>query len=77
MRKRVKNTLMQSRCTVSAVIEGHQGNAYPAVYTLKIAGEVYVLYCFQKKSVKGAETPKPDMEIIRERLQFVLNQFKE
>lgn len=75
MRKRVKNMLMQSRCTVSAVIEGHQGNAYRAVYTLKIAGAVYVLHCFQKKSGKGAE--KPDMELIRERLKFVLNQFKE
>jgi phage-related protein len=62
---------------VLEVVESVRGNAYRAVYTLKIAGAVYVLHCFQKKSVKGAETPKPDMELIRERLKFVLNQFKE
>ena len=62
---------------VLEVVESHQGNAYRAVYTLKIAGAVYVLHCFQKKSVKGAATPKPDMELIRERLKFVLNQLRD
>jgi phage-related protein len=61
---------------VLEVVESYHGNAYRAVYTLKIAGAVYVLHCFQKKSTKGAETPKPDMELIRERLKFVLNQAK-
>jgi phage-related protein len=37
-------------------------------YTVKIVERVYVLHCFQKKSAKGIETPKPDMDVIRERL---------
>lgn len=35
---------------------------------------VYVLHAFQKKSVKGAKTPTPDMDLIRKRLQAVLAQ---
>jgi len=33
---------------------------------------VYVLHCFQKKSVKSIATPKPDMDLIRDRLALVL-----
>ena len=51
------------------VVEDHMGDTYRAVYTVKIADEVYVLHCFQKKSTKGIETPKHDMDLIRERLQ--------
>ena len=63
--------------SVLEVVESWRGNAYRAVYTVKIANAVYVLHCFQKKSVKGAETPKPDIELIRERLKLVLNQAKD
>lgn len=62
---------------VLEVVENLQGNTYRAVYTLKIANAVYVLHCFQKKSTKGDETPKPDMELIRDRLKFVLSHSKD
>ena len=62
---------------VREVVESWRGNAYRAVYTLKIAGAVFVLHCFQKKSAKGSETPKPDMELIRDRLKFVRNLAKD
>jgi phage-related protein len=58
--------------SVLDVVEDHMGDAYRAVYTVKIAEKVYVLHCFQKKSTKGIETPKQDMELIRERLKAVL-----
>lgn len=46
------------------------GDTYRAVYTVKIAEMVYyVLHCFQKKSTKGIETAKQDMDLIRERLK--------
>ena len=45
------------------------GDTYRAVYTVKITDKVYVLHCFQKKSTKGIETPKPDMDLIRVRLR--------
>ena len=57
---------------VLEVVESERGNAYRAVYTVKIAGTVYVLHCFQKKSHTGRETPKSAIDIINERLKFVL-----
>jgi len=50
--------------SVVEVKESHAGNAYRAVYTVRFADAVYVLHAFQKKSKKGAETPKPDMKLI-------------
>ena len=54
---------------VLEVVEDWHGSTYRAVYTVKLAGSVYVLHCFQKKSVQGIATPKPDMDVIRERLR--------
>jgi len=56
---------------VLEVVEDLRGDTYRAVYTVKLAGVVYVLHFFQKKSTKGSETPKPDMDKIRERLKAV------
>jgi len=55
--------------SVLEVVEEHMGDTYRAVYTVKIAEKVYVLHCFQKKSTKGIETPKHEMDLIRERLK--------
>lgn len=54
---------------VLEVVEDHMGDTFRAVYTVKIAGVVYVLHCFQKKSTKGIETPKQDIDLVRERLK--------
>lgn len=51
------------------VMESWQGNAYRAVYTVRFANAVYVLHCFQKKSKHGIGTPKPELDLIRERLK--------
>ncbi len=55
--------------SVLEVVEDYMGDTYRAVYTVKIADKVYVLHCFQKKSGKGIETPKHEMDLIRERLK--------
>lgn len=54
---------------VLEVVEDFQGNAYRATYTVKFENAVYVLHCFQKKSTQGISTPKPDMDLIRQRLK--------
>lgn len=54
---------------VLEVIEDYQGDTYRAVYTVRLKGAVYVLHCFKKKSTKGAQTPRPDMELIRARVK--------
>lgn len=56
--------------SVLEVVEDHLGNTYRAVYTVKVANAVYVLHCFQKKSTFGIQTPKPDMDLIAERLKI-------
>lgn len=54
---------------VLEVIEDHDGDTYRAVYTVKLAGRVYVLHAFQKKAKKGIATPKHELDLIDERLQ--------
>jgi len=41
-----------------------------AVYTIRFSNRVYVLHCFQKKSRKGIEMPKQDMDLIEARLKL-------
>lgn len=53
---------------VLEVVEDFATDTYRAVYTVRFANAVYVLHCFKKKSTKGIETPKPDMDLIRKRL---------
>lgn len=54
---------------VLEIVEYDAGGTYRAVYTVKFAEIVFVLHCFQKKSKRGIETPKEDMDIIRARLK--------
>ena len=46
-----------------------RGDTFRAVYTLRYAEAVYVLHAFQKKSKTGRETPRRDIELIRQRLR--------
>ncbi len=54
---------------VLEVVDDDRGDTYRAVYTVKFAGWVYVLACFQKKSKTGIKTPKEDLELIHARLK--------
>ena len=54
---------------VLEVVESDTGGTYRAVYTVRFEAAVYVLHCFQKKSTRGIATPKPDIELIRDRLK--------
>jgi phage-related protein len=53
------------------VVEDHDGDTYRAVYTLEVAGAVYVLHVFEKKAKRGIKTPKRDMDLIKSRLKLV------
>jgi phage-related protein len=54
---------------VLEVVEDYDGNTYRAVYTVKLAGAVYALHAFQKKSKKGSKTTQADIEKIKSRLK--------
>ncbi|OTP72323.1 hypothetical protein PAMC26510_22070 [Caballeronia sordidicola] len=62
---------------VLEVVESAEGGTYRAVYTVRFADAVYVLHCFQKKSTHGIATPKPDMDLIRDRLKIAEELAKE
>ena len=54
---------------VLEVIKDYRGDTFRVVYTLKYAGTVYVLHAFQKKSKSGRQTPRRDIELIKQRLR--------
>ena len=62
---------------VLEVVEDYDGDTYRAVYTVKFAGAVYVVHAFQKKSRRGSETPKSDLDLIKQRLKKVEEQHAE
>ncbi len=53
---------------VLEIVADDAGNAYRAVYTVRLADVVYVLHAFQKKSKRGVTTPAEEMRKIRSRL---------
>jgi phage-related protein len=55
--------------SVLEVIESTNRSTYRAVYTVRFIDAVYVLHVFQKKSKSGIATPKPDLDLIEERLK--------
>ncbi|MGH8737840.1 MAG: type II toxin-antitoxin system RelE/ParE family toxin [Burkholderiales bacterium] len=62
---------------VLEIVEDRRGNTYRAVYTVRHAERVFVLHVFQKKSKSGIATPKPDVELIRNRLKVAAMRAKE
>ncbi len=61
---------------VLEVVEDIRGDTFRAVYTVKFAGWVYVLHCFQKKSRSGIKTPKKDVDLIHARLRAAKQDFE-
>lgn len=57
---------------VYELVENHLGDAFRAVYTVQTGDAVHVLHAFQKKSMSGIATPRPDVELIQQRLKAVL-----
>jgi phage-related protein len=66
-----------SGASVAEIRADDTGGTFRAVYTVKFARAVYVLHVFQKKSVKGIETSKADVELIRLRLKLAAKHYKE
>ena len=54
---------------VVEVVSDYRSDTFRAVYTLRFAKMLYVLHAFQKKSKKGRETPKSDVELVGIRLK--------
>jgi phage-related protein len=47
----------------------HRGDAFRAIYAIKIDADIWVIHAFQKKSTSGIKTPQVEIDLIRERLK--------
>lgn len=47
----------------------HRGDAFRAIYAVKIDADIWVIHAFQKKSKSGIKTPQMEVDLIRERLK--------
>jgi len=54
---------------VLEVVEDHDGQTYRAIYTVRLAGRIYVLHVFEKKSKRGIMTPRSEIALVRARLK--------
>jgi phage-related protein len=63
--------------SILEIVDDYDGDTYRAVYTVKLEGVVYVLHAFQKKSKRGSETPKHDIDLIKKRLARAKEHYEE
>jgi len=62
---------------VMEIVERYRTDTYRAVYTAHFASAIYVLHVFQKKSKHGVATPKPEIELIKQRFAEAERRHKE
>ncbi|MHB1701368.1 MAG: type II toxin-antitoxin system RelE/ParE family toxin [Acidobacteriaceae bacterium] len=55
------------------IVLDHRGDTFRSVYTVRLAGNVYVLHAFQKKSKSGVATPKSEMDLVHQRLKRAID----
>jgi len=53
---------------VLELIADDAGGTYRAVYTVRYITAIYVLHVFQKKSKRGRDTPRQEIDLIKQRL---------
>ena len=54
---------------VVEIVSSHRGGTFRTIYTVRLAGAVYVRHAFQKKSRTGRETTRSDLDVIDMRLR--------
>ncbi len=62
---------------VVELIDNSKEGTFRAVYTVRFEEVIVILHAFQKKSKKGIETPKQDIELVRSRLKIAEEMYKE
>lgn len=55
------------------IVSDHRGDTFRAVYTVRLANQVFVLHAFRKKSKHhGIATPQSEIELIKRRLKLAI-----
>ena len=52
----------------------HRGDAFRAIYAVQLDADIWVLHAFQKKSKSGIKTPKPEIDLVQERIKRLREQ---
>jgi phage-related protein len=60
---------------VFELVDDHCGDAYRAVYTVRIRDCVHVLHAFKKKSKSGIATAREDVRLVESRFKNVLARY--
>ncbi|HEY4847585.1 MAG TPA: type II toxin-antitoxin system RelE/ParE family toxin [Methylocella sp.] len=47
----------------------YRGDAFRALYAIRIDTDIWVIHVFQKKSKSGIKTPQMEVDLVRERLK--------
>lgn len=55
--------------SVLEITDDYDGDTYRTVYTVRFAEVIYVLHAFQKKSRRGIQTPKQEIDLVHARLR--------
>lgn len=50
---------------------GFRGDAFRAVYAVKLGADIWVVHAFQKKSTQGVKTPRHEIELIHQRIRQI------
>jgi phage-related protein len=53
---------------VFEIAVAYHGDAFRAVYAVQVGDAVWVVHAFQKKSKRGIQTPRHEIEVIRDRI---------
>ena len=61
---------------VMEICDNCPDGAFRAIYTTMIQDVVVVIHAFQKKSTKGISTPKREIDLIRQRLKEVKEDYR-
>ncbi len=46
-----------------------RGDAFRVVYAVQFGEDIWVVHAFQKKSTRGVKTPKPEIDLVKDRLK--------
>ena len=46
-----------------------RGDAFRVVYAVQLGEDIWVVHAFQKKSTWGIKTPKPEIDLVKDRLK--------
>jgi phage-related protein len=61
---------------VVELVKDYESSTFRVVYTVRFEEVIAVLHAFQKKSHKGKETPKQEIELVRTRLKLAEEMYK-